>query len=152
MWRLSTDKSGVKAGIHGVIGFTHAMFVLGAGDWQSLAGGQFQALDDHLAYLKTRYGAAGVLQFATATQLVREYLDYYSPEPVVVYDAKISDSFGVTEYGLTILGRDIPIAGNRQHGVSVKYPLYLRPSACHIVVSKNGQPIYSTWEATHASQ
>ncbi|HWR40088.1 MAG TPA: hypothetical protein VN611_11360 [Patescibacteria group bacterium] len=135
----------VTPGVHLIMGFTHAMFVMGAGDWKTLEGGQFQALDDHLAYLKNHYVAAERLQFATATQVIREYLDYYSPWPVAVYDKKISDGLGVSEYGISILGKNIPITVDRPQTVTVKYPLYFRHRAFRVAICKNGRPIYVTW-------
>ena len=51
--RYFTDAgNSIKPGVHAIVGFTHAMFIMGQGDWQSLEGGQFQALDEHLAYVK----------------------------------------------------------------------------------------------------
>lgn len=135
----------VKPGIHAITGFTHAMFMMGAGDWRTTEGGQFQALDEHLGYLKSRYGDKGLLQFASATRLVREYLDYYALQPVAVYDQQTGDRFGVAEYPITILGRDIPIDPARPQRISVKYPLYFRDSAFRIAIYKDGKPIYATW-------
>lgn len=136
---------GVRSGIHAIIGFTHAMFVMGQGDWKSVEGGQFQALDDHLSYLKQRYVDKGLLSFATASELVEAYLDYYTPTLLAVYGPRLSDQYGIAEYGIHILGNGIPVDGNHVHTVSVKYPLYVRDSAYRISVLKNGQPIYSTW-------
>jgi hypothetical protein len=135
----------IKPGVHGIIGFTHAMFMLGEGDWQSTEGGQFQVLDQHLSYLKTEYADKGVLSFGTGTELVKAYLDYYTPNPVAVYGKKLSSGWGASEYEIDILGRDIPISPEFKHTVSLKYPLYLRTSAYRIAVLKNGQPIYTTW-------
>jgi hypothetical protein len=137
--------SGVKPGVHAIVGFTHAMFVMGQGDWKSTEGGQFQALDDHLSYLKQRYVDKGLLSFATASELVESYLDYYTPILLAVYGQRLSDHFGIAEYGVHLLGKDISIDKNHTHIVSVKYPLYMRDSAYRISILKNGQPIYSTW-------
>lgn len=139
-----TGPEGIKPGIHAIVGFTHAMFMMGQGDWQSTEGGQFQALDDHLAYLE-QYVAADRLTFATASQLVKAYLDYYTPQPVAVYGNLLGQGWGWDEYRVDILGRDIPIDGFHPHRVAVKYPLYLRDSAYRIAVLKNGQVIYSTF-------
>ncbi|VBB06369.1 Hypothetical protein LUCI_1600 [Lucifera butyrica] len=140
-----TDKGTVKPGVHAIIGFTHAMFVMGNGDWHSLSGGQFQAIQDHLHYLKEHYVKQGTLVFATASELVKAYLDYYTPRPVVVYGPIKSSGSGMTEYKLQVLGRDIPIDAGHAHAVTVKYPLYLRDSAYKISIQKNGKTIYSTW-------
>jgi len=142
---FTAGHKGIQPGVHAIIGFTHAMFVMGQGDWQSTTGGQFQALDDHLEYVKRQYVDQGLLQFATATELVEEYLDYYTPQLLAIYGKRLSDERGVAEYGIHILGSDILVDDNHSHIVSVKYPLYLRQSAYRISILKNGQPIYSTW-------
>lgn len=135
----------VIPGIHAIVGFTHAMFIMGQGDWKSLEGGQFQALDDHLSYVKSRYVDKGLLTFATASELVEAYLDYYTPRLLAVYGQRIADQYGIAEFKIRILGQDIPTDNNHIHSVKMKYPLYLRDSAYRISILKNGQPIYSTW-------
>lgn len=135
----------VRPGVHAIVGFTHAMFVMGEGNWQAVEGGQFAALDAHLAYLKAGYVDSGLLTFATADELVRAYLDYYAPCPVAVYGPRRAAGWGVSEYPVVILGRDIPIDAAHPHTVTMKYPLYLRDSAYRISVLKNGEPICSTW-------
>jgi len=135
----------VAPGVHAIVGFTHAMFIMGEGDWQSTAGGQFAVLEGHLAYLKERYVDKGVLAFATASEMVRAYLDYYAPAPVAVYGPRLSASWLKSEYRIDLLGKDIPVDAAHPHKVAVKYPLYLRYSAFRAAVLKNGQPISVTW-------
>jgi len=137
--------AGVKPGVHAIIGFTHAMFVMGQGDWQSTEGGQFQVIDHHLAYVKQRYIDKGLLYFATASELIEAYLDYYTPQLLAVYGKGLSDERGTAEYAIRILGSDILVDANHSHTVNLKYPLYLRESAYRISVLKNGQIIYNTW-------
>lgn len=142
---FTAGSASVRPGIHAIVGFTHAMFIMGQGDWKSLEGGQFQALDDHLSYIKKSYVDKGLLSFGTASELVEAYLDYYTPQLLAVYGERISDQYGMAEYKIRLLGRDIPTDSNHIHTVNMKYPLYLRDSAYRISVLKNGQPIYSTW-------
>lgn len=135
----------VAPGVHAIVGFTHVMFIMGQGDWKSTEGGQFAALDGHLAYLKERYADKGLLAFATAGELVRAYLDYYAPEPVAVYGPRLTGGWLKSEYAINLLGRDIPIDAAHPHKVAVKYPLFLRYSAFRAAVLKNGQPVSVTW-------
>lgn len=135
----------VAPGVHAIVGFTHVMFMLGAGDWRSTEGGQFAALDGHLAYLKERYADKGLLAFATAGELVRAYLDYYAPAPVALYGPRRATGWLKSEYPIVVLGRDIPIDAAHPHEVTVKYPLYLRDAAYRVVILKNGRPVYATW-------
>ena len=56
---------------------THAMFCAGAPDpFRSLEGGAFDQLDQHLAWVREHYPQ---VEFATATEALLEYLDYYTP-------------------------------------------------------------------------
>lgn len=142
---FTASDGNIKPGIHAIVGFTHAMFVMGQGDWKSTVGGQFQELDNHLGYVKQQYVTKGLLNFATASQLVEEYLDYYTPTLLAIYGKTLSDKWGVAEYKIQVLGNDILVDGAHSHIVSMKYPLYLRDSAYRISILKNGQPIYSTW-------
>lgn len=145
MTYFTVGDTGVKPGIHAIVGFTHAMFIMGQGDWRSTEGGQFQVIDNHLAYIKQRYVDKGVLQFATASQLIEAYLDYYTPQLLAVYGERLSDEQGAAEYAIRILGSDILVDANHSHTVNIKYPLYLRDSAYRISVLKNGQLVYNTW-------
>ncbi|MBC8015192.1 MAG: hypothetical protein H7X79_05550 [Sporomusaceae bacterium] len=142
---FTAGSAGVKPGVHAIVGFTHAMFVMGQGDWQSTEGGQFQVIDSHLTYIKQRYVDKGLLNFATATELVQSYLDYYTPELLAIYGKRLSDKYGIAEYGIHFLGSDILVDANHSHVVTIKYPLYLRDSAYRISVLKDGQTVYNTW-------
>jgi len=142
---FAVGQASVKPGIHAIIGFTHAMFIMGQGDWQSIEGGQFQVIDNHLTYVKQRYVDKGLLTFATASELIEAYLDYYTPQLLAVYGKRLSDEGGTAEYAIRILGSDIFVDANHSHVVTMKYPLYLRDSAYRISILKNGQLVYSTW-------
>lgn len=134
-------KGQVLPGVHGIIGFTHAIFMQGDGDWRSLDGGQFAALDEHLAFLRQQYVDKGQLSFATASEMVAAYLDYYTPEPVAIYGKSNRSAYGRSEYDITILGQDIPIDAAHPHQVKVKYPLNLRDETYYVTIQKNGQEI-----------
>ncbi len=140
-----TVEGKIKPGVHAIVGFTHAMFVMGEGGWQSVEGGKFAQLDNHLSYLKRTYVDRGLLTFATASELVKTYLDYYSPVPVAVYGRRLMHSGWADEFAIEILGRDIPVDAGHPHTVEIKYPLYYHDSAYRIIVLKNDQPVYSTW-------
>jgi len=134
----------IVPGVHAIIGFTHMMFIMGQDDWKSTQGGQFSELENHLHYLHEKYINTGLLKFGTASDLVRAYLDYYTPQPVAVYGAMLDDNWGIAEYPITILGQDIPIDAAHPHKITIKYPLYLRDSAYRVSILKNGRSIYAT--------
>ncbi|MCE5285930.1 MAG: hypothetical protein LLG02_08810 [Pelosinus sp.] len=135
----------VMPGVHAIVGFTHAMFMMGEPDWKSTDGGMFTILDEHLSYIKEHYVEEGAIEFGTASELVKSYLDYYTPELMAVYGRRLSAQWWGSEYAVELLGKDIPVDASRPHKVTVKYPLYLRDSAYRISILKNGQPIYTTW-------
>ena len=140
----------VVPGVHGIIGFTHAMFMQGEGDWRSLSGGQFAALDAHLAYLKQRYVQQGLLRFATASQLVRAFLDEEKLEATALYGKRLEHGWLSSRYEIELLGRDLSVSAERPQAVSVKIPLYLREQAFRAEVRKNGEMISSAWNLPNA--
>lgn len=141
-----TEAGKVKPGIHAITGFTHAMFIMGQGDWTSTDQGQFAVIGQHLQYLRERYASQGMLTFGTAGELTRAWLDYYTPEPLALYGPRLSrHGLGISEYAIELLGADIPIDSSHPHKVTMKIPLYLRDSAYRAVILKNGQSIYATW-------
>lgn len=140
-----TQDGKVRPGVHAIVGFTHAMFMMGTSDWQDLNGGQFAVLSNHLNFIKQNYVDKELLNFATGSELVKHYLDYYSPEPIGLYGECIHNNSLFSEYAIRILGQDIARDSSHPHEISVKYPLYLRNTAYYIEVFKNGSKIYATW-------
>ena len=136
-----SNNNKTRAGIHAIVGFTHAMFVMGDGDWTSLSGGAFQKISNHLDYVKTQYIVSNRLEFATASQLVKEYLDYYSPQPVAITGALLQNNAGCAEYKVTVLGKDIVANSDYEHMLKVKFPLWLNASAYAAAIYKNGRII-----------
>ena len=132
--------SRVRAGVHAIVGFSHAMFIMGLPDWRSTAGRHYQALDEHLAYLKREYVDKGLLHFGTATTLVREYLDYYWPEPLVLTGPLLRESKLGLEFALDFLGRNIPVDPEHRHHLTLKIPVRFWGSGLHATLLKNGQP------------
>ncbi|MEI6285576.1 MAG: hypothetical protein WCP79_03645 [Bacillota bacterium] len=130
-----------RAGIHAIVGFTHAMFVMGDADWTSTSGGAFQKISKHLEYVKAQYVVNNRLEFATASQLVKEYLDYYSPQPVAIIGALLQNNAGCAEYKVTVLGKDIEANADYQHLLKAKFPLWLNASAYAAAICKNGKVI-----------
>jgi hypothetical protein len=135
----------VSPGVHAITGFTHTMFVMGNGNWQSLEGGQFAEIDQHLAYIQDKYVKQGLLHFGTSSEMTREYLDYYTPSLIAVYGPEQQSGKGQFVYPLRLLGRHIPVDSRHIHTVSVKYPLYLRDHAYRVEIRKNNQTIMKTW-------
>lgn len=134
------DDGKVRAGVHSIVGFSHAMFIMGLPDWKSTVGKHYQALDEHLAFLKREYVQKGLLQFGTATTLVREYLDYYWPEPLVLLGPLLRETTVGLEFALDFLGRNIPVDPDHRHRLTLKLPIRYWDSGLHATLLKNGQP------------
>lgn len=140
-----TRQGKTAPGIHAIVGFTHAMFVMGEGDWRSLQGGQFAQIERHLAFVEANFVKAGLLQFATSSELAKAYWDYYTPVLTAVYGPERQEGRGTFVYPIQLLGAQIPVDAAHMHRVTMKYPLYLRDKAYKIEVRKNGQTIMKTW-------
>ncbi|WP_052210520.1 hypothetical protein [Thermoanaerobacter sp. YS13] len=121
---LEDEKNGkIKPGVHLILGFTHAMFMMGDSNWESTIGGHFTTLNDHLKWVTENYIKKGKVKFATADEAVAAYLDYYTPRAIGIYgkEEKISDK--VFQYPLRILGQDIPFDENHVQEVLASYPI-----------------------------
>ena len=82
----------------------------------------------------------GLLQFGTATTLVREYLDYYWPEPLVLLGPLLRETTVGLEFALDFLGRNIPVDPDHRHRLTLKLPIRYWGSGLHATLLKNGQP------------
>ena len=133
------DSGKVRSGVQAIVGFTHAMFIMSPQGWKSTVGGHFQALDDHLGFLKREYVQKGLLFFGTATDLVREYIDYYWPDPVVLCGPLLRETSRGKEFSLDFLGRDIPVDEKHQHNMELKIPLRYWDSGLWATLLKNDQ-------------
>ena len=140
-----TRQGKTAPGVHAIVGFTHAMFVMGEGDWRSLQGGQFSQIERHLAFVQENFVQTGLLQFATSSELAKAYWDYYTPVLTAVYGPERQEGRGTFVYPLQLLGAQIPVDAAHTHRVTMKYPLYLRAGAYKIEVRKNGRTIMKTW-------
>ena len=133
------DGGRVRSGVQAIVGFTHAMFIMSPQGWKSTVGGHFQALDEHLAFLQREYVQKGLLFFGTATELVREYIDYYWPDPVVFCGPLLRETPRGKEFSLDFLGRDIPVDEKHQHNMDLKIPLRYWDSGLWATLLKNDQ-------------
>ena len=132
-----TDGGRVRAGVQAIVGFTHAMFIMSPQGWKSTMGGHFQALDDHLGFLKREYVDKGLMVFGTATDLVREYLEYYWPEPLAFCGPLRRDTPQGREYSVDFVGRDIPVDEQHPHNLKLKIPLRYWESGLWATLLKN---------------
>ena len=140
-----TEAGRVKPGVHAIVGFSHAMFVMGIPDWKSTTGGHYKELDDHLRFLKTEYADRGLLLFGTGTDLVKAYLDYFTPEPVALVGGIVNISDEGIEYALEFLGKDIPVGPDRVHRLALAIPLRYRESGVRAAILMNGKPLIEQW-------
>lgn len=131
-------------GVHIIVGMTHAMFMRGAPDpFRSVAGGDFETLDRHLRYVRTTYPA---VEFATASEAVLAYLDYYAPVLRVIagQPSETSHDGTVVTVPLQVLGQAIPVSPQAPVRVSVQVPHYFDPDLIkRVSVREKGVPVAS---------
>lgn len=132
----------IKPGVHFIVGFTHAKNMMGSGDWSSTTGGAFDVLDQHLAYVTERYVNTDrpLIHFATATEAVIAYYDYYSQRPVAIRgdtEHRVSDH--IFEYPVRVLGR----FGPEFTHATVQPPIWwdARTDIDRIEITQDGQVI-----------
>jgi hypothetical protein len=74
--------------------------------------------------------------------LVREYLDYYWPEPLVLTGPLLRETSDGTEFALDFIGRHIPVDQHHRHNLTLKVPVRYWESALNATLLKNGIPIH----------
>jgi len=115
-------------GVHTILFTTHAMFLAGAPDrFRSLDGGTFDELDKHLAWVREQYPE---LEFATATEALIEYLDYFTPELSAVVEPRLcggDPAEGRYEFPVRLLGKGIRVDPAHPAAVSIAAPAAFNP-------------------------
>jgi hypothetical protein len=141
-WFDRRMKESAGAGVRAIVAMTHAMFMKGEPDpYRNTAGGDFENLDRHLEYVKKHYSN---IRFATASEVVLEFLDYYSPTlRAVVTRPRLQSIDGeVLIYPIHILGRGIPVSESRPIRVTVQAPSIFNPGEVkRLTILENHRPI-----------
>ena len=132
------------AGVRAIVAMAHAMFMRGEPDpFRDVTGGDFEKLDRHLEHVRDRHPD---VNFATASEAVLEFLDYYTPTlRAVVTSPRFRSSDGRTVlYPIRMLGRGIPVSTERPMKVTVNAPAAFDPSEVEeLTVLEHGTPIAS---------
>lgn len=131
-----------RPGIHAIVGMTHAMFMKGYPDeYRDLRGGDFEKLDRHLDNVKKNYPD---VKFGTASEVIIEFLDYYTPtaKAVITNPRSISTNFDTLIYPIRILGKGIPISQENPIKLTVQAPAFLDPDEIiSLTVMEKGVPV-----------
>lgn len=150
--RIYAPSGTVRPGVHSIVAFTHAMFMLGEGDWRSTRGGAFSVLDHHLAYVHGTYVEPGVIEFATSNEMIKAWLDYYAPTLLALRGPEIPFAEpGVYEYPIELVGEDIPVGGRFRHEVEVQYPLYLAEKLLWVGIYRDDELIAESFDVPNAT-
>ena len=116
-------------GVHALVSMTHAMFCAGEPDpFRSLEGGAFEQLDRHLAWVREQYPR---VEFATATEALLEYLDYYTPALDTYTEPRLTGgdpASGRYEFAVRLLGRGIRVEEGRPAAVRIAAPPCFSPA------------------------
>ncbi len=109
-WFAAEREASRGPGMHAILFTTHAMFMAGAPDpFRSLEGGTFDVLDQHLGWVRENHPD---VEFATASEAVLEYLDYYTPVleastlPLLCGGDPLAGRY---EFAVRLLGRGIRV-------------------------------------------
>jgi hypothetical protein len=142
-WFAAHWPSAGGPGVHAILFTTHAMYFRGVPDmFRSLEGGSFDEFDRHLAWVRENYPE---VEFATATEALLEYLDYYTPalsaytEPLLCGG---DPSSGRYEFAVQLLGRGIRV--DQEHPARVRIaapPCFCPGELVAMRVTCNGQAI-----------
>lgn len=109
-----------RPGVRVLTSMTHAMFMRGDPDaFRSLTGGSFDGLRKHLEYVTREHPR---VRFATATEALVEFLDYYSPElKAYVSPGLLQGESSTIEHSVRLLGRGIRV--DQGHPATLACPL-----------------------------
>jgi hypothetical protein len=140
----ATRGSGVRA----ILFTTHAMFIAGAPDrFRSLEGGAFAEIDKHLAWVRANYPE---VEFATATEALVEYLDYYTPELKAVVEPRLCGGDPAADryqFPVRLLGQGIRVDPAHPATVNIAAPAAFDPGELlELRVSQDGAIIGATME------
>jgi hypothetical protein len=128
-WFAGHWESAQGSGIHALLFMTHAMFCAGEPDpFHSLEGGAFEQLDRHLAWVREQYPG---VEFATATEALLEYLDYYTPLLDTHTEPRLlggNPAEGRYEFAVRLLGRGIRVDESHPATVRIAAPACFSPS------------------------
>lgn len=143
-----TYKSKVKPGVHFMVAMCHDKFInarMGK-QWDNLNPDykDWQTIASHLEYISTHFPK---IQFATASDSVLEYYDYYTPELIawrtneqVILDFDDAPTQRY-KYDIRLIGRDIVVDKKHQHRVSIKPPSYFIGKINRVDILKDGEII-----------
>jgi hypothetical protein len=140
-WFTSVFENLPASGVHVISAITHAMFMRGHPDaFRSLEGGSFAGLDEHLAWVRAQYPT---VEFATASEALVEFLDYYAPTLEAFVSAVLcggDPEKGVLEYGVRLLAAGIRL--DEQHPARVRItapPLFQAFDVARLRVVADGE-------------
>ncbi len=126
--QVRSEEGVLAPGVHALALVTHAMYMKGGSNQlQDVEGGDFAKLDKHLEYIVTRYPE---IEFATMSEAVLEFLDYYTPSLLAVVESdteKVSATGTRLSFHLRLLGADIPVSPTHRHQVFVQPPAWILP-------------------------
>ena len=121
---------------------THAMVMRGEPDpFRSLDGGSFDKLDAFLAWARERFPE---VRFATASEALIEFLDYYTPElRALVEPAPCAavPADGLYELPVRLLGRGITVSAEAPARVRVVVPPWIEPGEIASVQVCDGEQV-----------
>jgi len=145
-WFAARREASRGPGVHAILFTCHAMFMAGAPDrFRSLEGGCFDVLDRHLAWVRENHPD---VEFATATEALLEFLDYYTPV-VEAHAAPLvcggDPAAGRYEFAVRLLGQGIRVDEAHPATVRIAAPACFSPEdLLELRVRQGGQVIVAS--------
>lgn len=143
-WFAGAVEAARGPGVRVIMTMTHAMFMRGEPDaFRSLEGGSFANLDRFLEWVRSTYPE---VRFATATEALLEYLDYYTPqleahvEPV---PCAADTQSGLYEFPIRLLGKGIVLSIENPAEVRVSVPPFVAPGEIEWVKVCDGDAVFA---------
>jgi len=137
---LDSDRS-IRTGVHVLMEMYHINRInFGDTKWNSLDSnyGDWMRIRRHLANVASYAIKA---KFATVSEAIIEYLDYYTPDIVALRVNEQKEDETRYVYDIKMVGNDIPIDETYIHYVSIKPPSYFADSIKTITLLHNGRKI-----------
>ena len=143
---LCFDSTGkIKSGVHLLMEMFHINRVnYGDARWDSLDSnyGDWLRMRRHFENV-SRYATRA--QFATVSQAIIDYLDYYTPDIVALRVNEQKEDETTYIYDIKMIGSDIQIDPMHPHYVSIKPPSYFVDTINTVVLLHNGKKV-KTWD------
>jgi tetratricopeptide (TPR) repeat protein len=145
--RLLNEGGQIRPGVHVIMEIEHISGLhSGTPEWDNLDAnyGKWRKMANHFAYIKDK---CSKLESVTATEAVQSWLDYYSPDPIIILNkGKVifeNTDGRIYEFDMRILGSDCLPEEENVFPVIFKIPSYLNGNPSHLSIFQDDRETLS---------